>query len=103
MRRAIPGLGGGRTTRREAMAALAAAALLGTTRRAFADDDAVTVGMSTALTGPVRALGAGMKTGVEAYFGLVNAHGGVSGRLLKLEALDDAYEPNRTADNVRRL
>jgi ABC-type branched-subunit amino acid transport system substrate-binding protein len=87
------------------MTALAAAALLAGSRRAYAgaEGEAVTVGMSTALSGPARALGVGMKTGVEAYFTLVNSQGGVSGRPLRLEALDDAYEPARTADNIRRL
>jgi ABC-type branched-subunit amino acid transport system substrate-binding protein len=63
----------------------------------------IVVGMSTALTGPARALGIGMKTGIQAYFDLTNAAGGVDGRPLHLETLDDAYEPSRTSENVRRL
>jgi branched-chain amino acid transport system substrate-binding protein len=65
--------------------------------------DPIVVGMSTALTGPARALGLGMKTGVEAYFDLANSEGGALGRPLRLEVLDDAYEPARTSENVRKL
>lgn len=104
MRRPRPWLERSGPTRREALAGLAGVALLGSTRRsAAAETDAIVVGMSTALSGPARALGVGMKTGVEAYFELVNSQGGVSGRRLRLEALDDAYEPGRTAENVRQL
>jgi branched-chain amino acid transport system substrate-binding protein len=63
----------------------------------------IRVGMSTALSGPAAGLGSGMKAGVEAYFRLVNAAGGVRGKELELLALDDAYEPIRTGPNVRRL
>ena len=61
------------------------------------------MGMSAALTGPAAALGTGMRDGIEAYFRLVNSRGGVHGRNLELIALDDAYEPSKTAPNMRRL
>jgi branched-chain amino acid transport system substrate-binding protein len=61
------------------------------------------VGMSTALSGPAQGLGAGMKAGVEAYFKLVNAAGGIHGRPLELRALDDQYEPAKAGPNVRTL
>jgi branched-chain amino acid transport system substrate-binding protein len=61
------------------------------------------VGMSTALSGPAQGLGNGMKAGVEAYFKLVNAAGGIHGRPLELLALDDQYEPAKTGPNVRLL
>lgn len=63
----------------------------------------ILIGMSTALSGPVEALGNGMKAGVEAYFNKVNSEGGVNGSSLKLIALDDAYEPDRCAPNMRTL
>lgn len=66
-----------------------------------AEDDAWRVGMSAALTGPAEALGNGMRVGVQAYFDQVNQQGGVHGRKLELHALDDAYEPARTAPNMR--
>lgn len=61
------------------------------------------IGMSTALSGPAEALGNGMKAGVEAYFNKVNSAGGVNGNTLKLIALDDGYEPDKCAPNMRKL
>jgi ABC-type branched-subunit amino acid transport system substrate-binding protein len=59
--------------------------------------------MSTALTGPAAILGQNMKLGVEAAIAEINLSGGIQGRLLRLIALDDGYEPSRTAPNMRRL
>jgi len=61
------------------------------------------VGMSTALSGPAQALGLGVKLGVESYFKRINDAGGVDGNILKLIALDDGYEPNKAAPNMRKL
>src|SRR5690606_21689070 len=61
------------------------------------------IGMSAAFSGPAAALGTGMRDGVLAYFAAVNARGGVHGRPLELVARDDAYEPGRTAPNMRAL
>jgi len=61
------------------------------------------VGMSAAFTGPTRELGAPMREGIEAAFAEANREGGIGGRLLRLEALDDGYEPSRTAPNMRKL
>jgi ABC-type branched-subunit amino acid transport system substrate-binding protein len=44
-----------------------------------------------------------MKAGVEAAFGAANAAGGVHGRRLRLLALDDGYEPERTRAVMREL
>lgn len=41
--------------------------------------------------------------GIKAYFAKVNAAGGVNGKKLKLVALDDAYDPTKTLQNVRTL
>lgn len=61
------------------------------------------IGMSAAFTGQAQALGNGMKDGVSAYFEVVNAKGGVHGKPLELVAKDDAYEPAKTAPNMRAL
>jgi branched-chain amino acid transport system substrate-binding protein len=71
-----------------------------------AEDDSSTeivLGMSTALTGSVENLGKGMQRGVLAGLERANRNGGVRGRKLRLIALDDGYEPSRTALNVRQL
>lgn len=61
------------------------------------------IGMSTALDGPAQALGQDMKLGVETYFRAINEKGGVNGNTLQLVALDDGYEPDRCAPNMREL
>ncbi|MBF0261592.1 MAG: ABC transporter substrate-binding protein [Magnetococcales bacterium] len=63
----------------------------------------IKVGNSSALTGHASALGIGMRQGIEARFQEVNEAGGIHGHTLRLIALDDGYEPRRTAPNVRRL
>jgi branched-chain amino acid transport system substrate-binding protein len=65
--------------------------------------DELVLGMSTALTGPSRNLGLNMRCGVEAALAEANRAGGVAGHPLRLISLDDAYEPSRTAPNMRRL
>ncbi|MCB9853557.1 MAG: ABC transporter substrate-binding protein [Phycisphaerales bacterium] len=59
--------------------------------------------MSTALSGPASKLGQSMRDGVSAAINEVNRAGGVHDRLLTLIALDDGYEPARTAPNMRSL
>ncbi len=72
--------------------------------RTFAgDDQELVLGMSTALSGPAASLGVNMRDGVLAAFGEANRSGGVSGRTLRLVALDDGYEPSRTTPNMHEL
>ena len=63
----------------------------------------IVLGMSTALSGPAEALGKDMREGVLAGLERANRAGGVNGRKLRLVALDDGYEPSRTAPNMRQL
>ena len=65
--------------------------------------DEIKVGMTTALDGPAKALGLGMKMGIETYFHKVNKAGGVNGHTFKLVAIDDGYEPSRAAPNMHKL
>jgi len=65
--------------------------------------DEIVLGMSTALTGPAADLGINMRTGVVAALDECNRAGGIHGRTLCLIALDDAYEPAKTAPNMRKL
>ncbi len=66
-------------------------------------DDEVVFGQSAAFTGAARFLGTGMRLGIEAAFHEANQSGGVHGRHLVLETLDDAYEPNYASANTRLL
>jgi branched-chain amino acid transport system substrate-binding protein len=60
-------------------------------------------GMASALSGPAKELGRGMKTGLEIAFAAANEAGGVHGRRLRLIALDDGYEPTRTIVAMKEL
>ncbi len=65
--------------------------------------DEIVLGMSTALSGPASALGTDMRAGVQAAIDEANRAGGVHGRRVRLVALDDGYEPARTAPNMHTL
>jgi ABC-type branched-subunit amino acid transport system substrate-binding protein len=66
-------------------------------------DDSITLGMSAAFSGPSRELGNRMKLGLETAFAAINDAGGVSGRALKLLALDDGYDAGRALANAHQL
>jgi branched-chain amino acid transport system substrate-binding protein len=79
---------------------------LGSREGQAADADSPTeivLGMSTALTGNAGELGKDMQRGILAGLERANRSGGIHGRKLRLIALDDAYEPARTAPNMLRL
>lgn len=63
----------------------------------------IVLGMSTALSGTAAGLGTDMRIGVEAALAEANRAGGMRGRTMRLVALDDGYEPSRTAPNMKRL
>ena len=63
----------------------------------------IRLGMSTALSGAAANLGTDMRQGVLAGLDRANRAGGIHGRRLRLIALDDGYEPARTAPNMRQL
>lgn len=63
----------------------------------------IKVGMSNPRTGPASYLGYAIYKAVSAKFDSVNASGGINGSQLELIALDDGYEPERTALNMREL
>ncbi|SFP28936.1 ABC-type branched-chain amino acid transport system, substrate-binding protein [Variovorax sp. 770b2] len=70
--------------------------------RTEADAD-ILIGQSCQLSGPLAPLTREIQEGAGWCFEQVNAKGGVHGRKLRVVALDDAYDPQRTADNVRLL
>lgn len=63
----------------------------------------IVVGTSVVTSGPLGALGSGIRDGASAYFDHVNATGGIAGRKIKFIALDDAYNVDRTVANVNQL
>ena len=62
----------------------------------------ITFGQTTPFSGPAALYGEST-AGVRAYFAMVNAQGGVNGRKLKLNALDDQYEPPVAVQQTRKL
>jgi len=68
-----------------------------------AGEDEIVLGMSAAFSGPAAALGSDMRAGIIAALQEANKAGGIHGRKLRLIALDDGYEPSRTAPNMRTL
>jgi ABC-type branched-subunit amino acid transport system substrate-binding protein len=61
------------------------------------------IGQSGSLTGPTAPRGKEIQGGIQAYFDQVNAKGGVHGRKLVLETLDDGYEADKTLANTKRF
>lgn len=83
---------------------LAATALPGSIKYAFADDDVIRFGMTTALTGPYNEFGEGNKRGFDLAVDMWNAKGGINGRKIEIATvLDDQLVPDRAAQNMRRL
>jgi len=60
-------------------------------------------GIVIPLSGPNRETGRQMKMGIEAAFNRANEAGGVNGRMLKLVAADDGYDPSRTLGAMKQL
>lgn len=65
--------------------------------------DTITVGQSSALSGPAKDLGTNMRAGMEAYFRKINEAGGIHGRKIMLISKDDGYEPAAAINNTREL
>lgn len=63
--------------------------------------DAVRLGQSVALSGPLAELGQALHQGAMAGFQSVNAKGGVHGRRIELVAQDDGYDVKRSLANVK--
>jgi branched-chain amino acid transport system substrate-binding protein len=66
-------------------------------------DTEIVFGMSAPFSGPAKELGRAMKSGIDVAFAAINESGGVNGRKLKLVALDDGYEPERTRTAMKEL
>ena len=66
-------------------------------------DERILFGQSAALSGPAQELGRNMQLGILAAFEEVNRQGGVHGRFLELQSLDDAYEPEDAIVMTRHL
>ena len=67
-------------------------------------DTSVLVGCSNSFSGPLVYPGTQLvNNGLEAYFGYVNARGGVHGRQILTQYYDDGYKPQNAVANTKRL
>ena len=67
------------------------------------DDQKVVLGGSNSLTGPVAAVCGPTTFGTKAWFDKVNRDGGVHGRKIEYNVLDEAFSAQRALANARRL
>jgi len=61
------------------------------------------IGRTADFSGPQAAAVKETTAAARAYFDRVNQAGGVNGRPIVLESMDDGFDPKRTAGNARRL
>jgi len=67
-------------------------------------DDSILVGCSNSFSGPLVYPGTQLvNNGLEAYFGYINAMGGVNGRQILSQYYDDGYKPQNAVANTKRL
>ncbi|MCB2016560.1 MAG: ABC transporter substrate-binding protein [Hydrogenophaga sp.] len=82
--------------------------LVALTTTASAGDEGVTptairLGASQVLSGPLGPQTQQYGEGARLLFDSVNAGGGIHGRKITFETLDDGFDPKRSVDNTRRL
>lgn len=65
--------------------------------------DTITLGQTTALSGPLGDLGQDVLKGATVYFDALNAKGGVLGRKVVLVARDDAYNVQKTQEFINAM
>jgi ABC-type branched-subunit amino acid transport system substrate-binding protein len=65
--------------------------------------DSVIIGQAAGFTGSVAGTVKELTAGAKAYFDYVNAKGGVHGRKIVLESIDDGFDPKRTPEVVNKL
>lgn len=88
--------------RRQFSLASGATALMGFPA-VHAQSDKIVLGQSAPFTGPAAQLGIQYNAGAQLYFSQINANGGVGGRMIEIRQLDDGYDPERCAENTRKL
>jgi len=65
--------------------------------------DKIVIGQSAGFTGSVAGTVKELTAGAQVYFRRVNAKGGVHGRKIVLESMDDGFDPKRTPEVIRKL
>lgn len=70
---------------------------------AAGSDNAIRLGQSLGLTGPLAEIGQDIAHGAMAHFEQLNANGGIIGRKVVVSTMDDGYQVARTIENVKQL
>ncbi len=84
-----------------AISALAAPAL--STAQEGVSKTSITIGQTTALSGPAAALALPFHQGAKLYFERINAAGGINGRSINFQSLDDAGNPATARTHAQKL
>ena len=71
--------------------------------RAQVGDAELSFGMVGPFSGAAKEMGKEVRTGIEVAFAAQNEAGGIHGRRLRLVAVDDGFEPARTAAALKEL
>lgn len=82
---------------------LAALAILLASLAAHAQPKPLVIGQTYVQTGPLASLSIDPLIGIKAMVAATNDAGGINGRPLELRQLDDAYDPAKAAENVKKL
>ena len=96
----MPNLRAPAMNRRRVLASAAIALPWLASTRALAQDAPLKLCQSTALSGPLGDLGTALNLGAKAAFNGINAKGGIHGREILLQTLDDGYEVPRAVANL---
>jgi branched-chain amino acid transport system substrate-binding protein len=87
--------------------ARAAALLLALATEAAAEPgitaDKIIIGQAAGFTGSIAGTVKELTAGAKAYFDAVNARGGVHGRKIVLESMDDGFDPKKTPEVLKAL
>ena len=90
-------------TRRQFSIGASAAAVAGLAPVQAQGEGRIVLGQSAAFSGPAAQLGIQFHKGAKLHFDQLNARGGINRRLVEIRQLDDGYEPDRCAENTRKL
>lgn len=90
-------------TRRRFSALVACSSLLSAPALRAQSTNRIVLGQSAAFSGPAAQLGIQFHAGAKLFFDQLNAKGGVNQTQVEIRQLDDGYEPDRCAENTRKL
>ena len=90
-------------SRRRFTALVAGSSLLGAPALRAQSSSRIVLGQSAAFSGPAAQLGTQFHAGAKLFFDQLNAKGGVNQMQVEIRQLDDGYEPERCAENTRKL